>query len=326
MCEVRRCRRYYVYLPIWLLLLYKADTLPHHPRVHETLRDRGHMFTAVLTVALCDALMLAVLVYGLAVAKATTNSYHLDLIALAALCPAIFVALMRDGHLAAPFAFLLSIAITVLFKMGSTYVASNPSRRTQVSTTTLTIVSFALFQATMVIYGLTLSNKSVSVNLDKDNVHFLSSWIALPKDKAASILIGFSLVVALLLLDKLSKSIVLLRALKENADLLVQFDYSIVPIFWRGTVLAALLASLSGFLILLQRGVGPPTAYNLFFLSFSVLLLVESLSILRILLIALIVSVLYYGVLAVTDASHQPITGSIILLFACGIRYFAPAR
>jgi len=284
------------------------------------------VFSTVLLVALCDALMLAILVYGLAVGKATTHSYHLDLIALTALCPALFVSLVRNSLISWPLSLCLSIVFAVAFKACATYVACNPSRKSEVSATTLTIISFALFQVVMVVYGLVLSNKSVSLNIGKENLRLFSHWITVPRDKALSIALALSVVVTLLLLDKASKLVVLLRALKENSDLLIQFDYPIVPIFWRGTILAALLASSSGFLLLIRSSVGPITAYNLFFLSFSVLLLVESLSILRILLTAFTITLLFNGVLAVTDGTHQPLTGSVILLLACGVRYFFPAR
>jgi hypothetical protein len=60
-----------------------------------------------------------------------------------------------------------------------------------------------------------LCNKSVSLNRRKDNLVFSTLGIAIRKDKAIFIVLALFWVVVVLLLDKMSKAIVLLRALKK---------------------------------------------------------------------------------------------------------------
>ncbi len=270
--------------------------------------------------------MLAVLVYALAVAKCTTNSYHLDLIALAAFGPGLFSNLAQAHSVPWLIALLVSIGLAIAFKAATAYVIGRGTTKGKIDGGTLTIISFALFQALMVIYGLGLSNKAVSIHIPKNNLTLFSHSLGIPADKGLSILAAGIVIVGIVVLHKSSNLPVLLAAFKENPDLLVQFKYSTAPIFWKGTLLASSLAVCGGFLVLIRSSVGPSTAYSLFFLSFSVLLLVEALNIARIVITACLVTIIYNGVLGITDATHQPIVGSAILLAACGVRYFATSR
>jgi len=284
------------------------------------------MLSTILTVSICDSVTLAIIVFGLAVAKCTTDSYHLDLVALTAFAPSLYVALVTLKVVAWPLAALFSILLSITFKGLVTQFIVLEAKKRFAGPTTITIISFGIFQFFMIMFGLLLSNKSSSLNLNKNPLVAFAKEMPIGTDRAIALLSGAIIVGGLYALGRFTKLIPLLKAYRENAELLIEFNYSISTIFWIGTLLSTVLAVSGGFLVLLHSSVGPSTAYNLFFLVFSVLLLVEDLSMAKTLVAAFGVTLMYNVVLAFADATHQPLVGSAILMAACGIRHYDQSR
>jgi branched-subunit amino acid ABC-type transport system permease component len=277
----------------------------------------------LLAVALCDALTLTVLVYGLATARCTTNSYHLDLIPLAILAPSVAGALTESRAFDPVSAVILGVAGAVAVKCLATHFIFRPAIFRRSSPLTLTVISFSLFQMIMIGFTVFLSNKAFASSLSHANLFGTRHGFSIAVDQAVIIVAGVALVALLSLISRKTLLVVLLKALRENPDLLTEFGYNKAQLVWIGVLLSSLLVCSSGFLILAKGSVSSANVYSLFLLSFSVLLVAGDINLKAIFLTSGLVCLTSQIVFAFFSALHERVVSAGFFFVACFCRYYA---